>query len=154
MRKPWLLVAALLVLVAGLWAMRAVQTPSTQQFAPAGTAAPYTPPPTADRAAAPTAGSALQLPEFLPPQARQTIALILAGGPFPHRQDGAVFGNRERHLPQRPRGWYHEYTVETPGADNRGARRIVTGGTPPREWYYTDDHYDSFRPFRIDEAAP
>ena len=58
-----------------------------------------------------------------------------------------MFGNREGHLPRKPRGWYREYTVETPGLSHRGARRIVTGGDPPREWYYTDDHYDSFRPF-------
>ena len=49
----------------------------------------------------------------------------------------------------QPRGWYHEYTVATPGARNRGTRRIITGGTPPREWYYTDDHYASFRRFDV-----
>ena len=73
--------------------------------------------------------------------------MIQRGGPFPHRQDGSVFGNREGHLPRQPRGWYREYTVETPGLGHRGARRIVTGGQPPRDWYYTDDHYDSFRRF-------
>ena len=67
--------------------------------------------------------------------------MIQRGGPYPHRQDGSVFGNFEGHLPRQPRGWYHEYTVETPGARNRGTRRIITGGTPPSEWYYTDDHY-------------
>ena len=82
---------------------------------------------------------------FLPAEAMRTIALIQRGGPFPHRQDGATFGNREHRLPQKPRGWYREYTVDTPGLDHRGARRIVTGGRPPSEWYYTDDHYDSFR---------
>jgi len=87
------------------------------------------------------------LPDFLPPEAHATIALIERGGPFPHRQDGSVFGNREGRLPRQPRGWYREYTVDTPGLSHRGARRIVTGGNPPREWYYTDDHYDSFRRF-------
>lgn len=87
------------------------------------------------------------MPDFLPTEAHRTLALIRQGGPFPHRQDGSVFGNREGHLPRQPRGWYREYTVETPGLDHRGARRIVTGGQPPREWYYTDDHYDSFRRF-------
>ena len=81
----------------------------------------------------------------LPAEARDTLARIAAGGPFEHRQDGSVFQNRERQLPSRPRGWYHEYTVETPGSDDRGARRIVTGGTPPSEYWYSDDHYRSFR---------
>ena len=79
----------------------------------------------------------------LPAQARETIDLIQRGGPFPYRQDGAVFQNRERILPKKPSGYYHEYTVETPGSPDRGARRIVTGG--PGELYYTDDHYDSFK---------
>ena len=69
--------------------------------------------------------------------------------PFPHPQDGDVFRNREGLLPDRPRGWYREYTVETPGLSHRGARRIVTGGDPPRAWYYTDDHYESFRAFTV-----
>lgn len=81
----------------------------------------------------------------LPPEARQTLALIKRGGPFPYRKDGTVFGNRERLLPAKPRGYYREYTVPTPGARDRGARRIVAGGDPPHEFYYTDDHYQSFR---------
>jgi ribonuclease T1 len=84
----------------------------------------------------------------LPPQARQTHQLILSGGPFPYGKDGTVFGNRERLLPLRARGHYREYTVKTPGASNRGARRIVCGGTPPtapEACYYTADHYASFR---------
>jgi len=85
----------------------------------------------------------------LPAEAHDTIALVQRGGPFPHRQDGVTFGNRERRLPQKPRGWYREYTVDTPGLGHRGARRIVTGGRPPSEWYYTDDHYDSFRRFEV-----
>lgn len=87
------------------------------------------------------------LPAFLPPEARTTLDAIARGGPFEHRQDGVVFGNYEGLLPQQPRGYYHEYTVETPGADTRGARRIITGGTPPSVYYYTDDHYRSFRRF-------
>ena len=66
-----------------------------------------------------------------------------------HRQDGVVFGNRENLLPQQANGYYHEYTVETPGSPDRGARRIITGGTPPTIYYYTDDHYRSFRCFRV-----
>jgi ribonuclease T1 len=78
----------------------------------------------------------------LPPEARYTVALIKKGGPFAHKRDGVSFGNREKLLPQRERGWYREYTVKTPGARDRGARRIVAGrdGT----LYYTDDHYRSF----------
>jgi guanyl-specific ribonuclease Sa len=89
--------------------------------------------------------------DALPAQARETLRRIRDGGPFPHRQDGGVFRNREGLLPQRPRGWYREYTVETPGSRDRGARRIVAGGDPPGEFWYTDDHYRSFR--RIDAAG-
>lgn len=89
------------------------------------------------------------LPAFLPPEAHVTIGLIQRGGPYPYRQDGQIFGNREGLLPRQPRGWYREFTVDTPGLRHRGARRIVTGGDPPREWYYSDDHYRSFRRFVI-----
>jgi guanyl-specific ribonuclease Sa len=81
----------------------------------------------------------------LPPEAIETIALIQKGGPFPYRKDGTVFQNREGLLPQKPRGYYREYTVPTPGSRDRGARRIVTGGKPPEVFYYTHDHYRSFR---------
>lgn len=83
----------------------------------------------------------------LPPQGRETYALIFQGGPFPYEKDGTVFGNRERLLPAQKRGYYREYTVRTPGARNRGARRIVCGGKPraPDACYYTSDHYASFR---------
>ncbi|MEU4037648.1 ribonuclease domain-containing protein [Streptomyces collinus] len=79
----------------------------------------------------------------LPAEARHTLALIDRGGPFPYARDGIVFGNLERLLPGHPRGYYHEYTVPTPGAHDRGARRLVTG--QGGEIYYTDDHYNSFR---------
>jgi ribonuclease T1 len=79
----------------------------------------------------------------LPPEARATLALIRAGGPFPYARDGAVFANREQKLPRRPRGYYREYTVALPGARDRGPRRIVAGRGGER--YYTDDHYRSFR---------
>jgi len=85
----------------------------------------------------------------LPPEAVETLQLIEHGGPFPHRQDGTVFQNRERLLPQRPPGYYREYTVRTPGARDRGARRIVTGGDPPTVFYYTEDHYRSFREIEV-----
>ncbi|MBC9073669.1 ribonuclease [Thauera sp. CAU 1555] len=101
---------------------------------------------TALAACAPPAGPG----DGLPPEAHATLALIQSGGPFPYRKDGSVFHNRERLLPERPRGYYREYTVPTPGARDRGARRIVTGGQPPEVFYYTADHYRSFR--RIEPA--
>ena len=84
----------------------------------------------------------------LPPEARTTHRLILAGGPFPYGKDGTVFGNRERLLPQAERGFYREYTVPTPGSPDRGARRIVCGGDRPKApeaCFYTADHYASFK---------
>ncbi len=74
-----------------------------------------------------------------------TLSLIKRGGPFPHSRDGIVFENREKLLPGRVRGYYREYTVPTPGASHRGARRVVSGGNPPEVFYYTEDHYQSFR---------
>ncbi|MGE4427549.1 MAG: ribonuclease domain-containing protein [Solirubrobacteraceae bacterium] len=79
----------------------------------------------------------------LPPEAHATIRLIRAGGPFPHRQDGATFQNRERRLPDRPTGTYREYTVRTPSTPTRGARRLVVARGGPT--YYTADHYRTFR---------
>jgi guanyl-specific ribonuclease Sa len=87
---------------------------------------------------------------FLPPEAVATLEQIERGGPFPYDRDGSVFQNRERRLPEQPRGYYREYTVATPGARDRGARRIVTGGQPPEVYYYTDDHYRSFRRVEIE----
>jgi len=109
-------------------------------------------PPSPDRSAAAHIG---EVPfEALPKQAQRTLELIRQGGPFPYRKDGSVFGNRERLLPSRPRGYYTEYTVPTPGSRDRGARRIVAGkgatGDPATgsEYYYTEDHYQSFRRIR------
>lgn len=95
---------------------------------------------------APEVAATIQVAE-LPPQGAQTYALIARGGPFPHDKDGVVFGNRERLLPLKNRGYYREYTVRTPGVNHRGTRRIVCGGTPttPDACYYTADHYASFR---------
>lgn len=78
----------------------------------------------------------------LPREARDTLRAIKNGGPFAYPRDGVVFGNFERILPKRPRGYYHEYTVKTPGTHGRGARRIISGGTG--EYYYTADHYQTF----------
>jgi guanyl-specific ribonuclease Sa len=151
-RNAWLWIGLLLVgFAAGQWfaSHRTASNPTL----PAST----TPSPQATPVALPppqpasTSTSTIDA-SALPAQARDTLARIARGGPFAHRQDGSVFQNRERELPSRPRGWYREYTVETPGSDDRGARRIVTGGDPPGEYWYSDDHYRSFR--RIQTGAP
>ena len=95
----------------------------------------------------PGAGAVVAL-ATLPPRAQTTYRLVFSGGPFPYPKDGVVFGNRERQLPRKARGFYREYTVKTPGSRNRGARRVVCGGEPPSQpevCFYTDDHYASFR---------
>ncbi|MBY0577134.1 MAG: ribonuclease [Gallionellaceae bacterium] len=96
------------------------------------------------------AGQHAQLPDIaaaeLPAEARATLRAIKQGGPFTYDRDGVVFKNYERVLPQQPRGYYHEYTVKTPGARNRGARRIVCGPLP--ECYYSADHYRTFKRIR------
>ncbi|MFG2619600.1 ribonuclease domain-containing protein [Streptomyces sp. NPDC048507] len=89
------------------------------------------------------AGMATVRAGALPQQAREVLALIDKGGPYAYRQDGTVFGNFEKVLPKQKRGYYHEFTVRTPGERDRGARRIVTGGGG--EFYYTDDHYQTFK---------
>ena len=86
------------------------------------------------------------LSKDLPAEARQTLELIKNNGPFAHRQDGITFGNREKRLPLRANGYYREYTVKTPGAKDRGPRRIVAGNGG--EFYYTEDHYRSFSRIR------
>lgn len=88
-------------------------------------------------------GMATVRADALPRQAREVLALIDKGGPYAYRQDGTVFGNFEKVLPKQKRGYYHEFTVRTPGERDRGARRIVTGGGG--EFYYTDDHYQTFK---------
>jgi len=148
MRKPLLLLLAIVLLIGGLAAIKLAQRPPPPQFAPS-----LTQPEAAPVPAAASTRPRDALPPFLPPEARRTLALIQQGGPYPHRQDGSVFGNREQRMPQRPRGYYREYTVDTPGAGNRGARRIVTGGNPPTAWFYTDDHYETFRSFDVPPAG-
>lgn len=140
-QKPLSLI--LLVAVVGMlfWQQHRTAPATTYSGGATSTSVASTSPPQA------SANSAL--PAYLTPEARETLALIARGGPFPHRQDGVVFGNYEHRLPEQPRGYYHEYTVETPGAQDRGARRIITGGTPPVIYYYTDDHYSSFRSFEM-----
>ncbi len=118
--------------------------------APGRGAAPGTPGTHSPAAAAPgrqVPDNPSGLPEVresaLPPEARRTLDLIRAGGPYRYSQDDQTFGNFERILPRRDRGYYREYTVPTPGESDRGARRIVAGDGG--EKYYTDDHYGTFR---------
>ena len=139
MRRPaiWL-IAALLLLGSWAWqqAERGVALPGSVARAPQ----------------APIAAEAPPLPAFLPDEAHDVLRRIDRGGPFAYRQDGGVFQNRERRLPAQPRGYYREYTVAMPGERDRGARRVITGGEPPTQYWYTDDHYRSFR--RFERAAP
>ncbi|MCX5379463.1 ribonuclease domain-containing protein [Streptomyces sp. NBC_00091] len=115
------------------------------QGAPAPRPAASTPAASSPAAAAPAwaKGMAAVRADALPSQAREVLALIDKGGPYAYRQDGTVFGNFEKALPKRKRGYYHEFTVRTPGERDRGARRIVTG--EGGEFYYTDDHYKTFK---------
>ncbi len=143
-RRTLAAVAILLALTVFFWPKTATQQVALPAPSAAGSGSvPIALPPSASPVPDP-------LPSFLPREARETVAAIQRGGPFPHRQDGAVFGKREGRLPRRQRGFYREYTVATPGVKHRGARRIVTGGDPPQSWHYTDDHYHSFRAFDMD----
>ncbi len=107
-------------------------------------APPHTPPPQIEQSATRSGERQLEL-RGLPAEAVEVIAQIKRGGPFAYRKDGTVFHNRERRLPSQPTGYYREYTVPTPGERTRGPRRIVTGGQPPQVFYYTADHYRSFK---------
>lgn len=161
LRKPGVWIAALILLVAWLlWPRPVSSPPPTALPAAARTSADSAPlamPPATSTASADSTDAHstgtdpgwAALPAFLPDEAHDTIRMIQRGGPFEHRQDGGVFGNREGLLPSRSGGYYREYTVETPRLSHRGARRIITGGRPPEVWYYTDDHYDSFRVFQV-----
>lgn len=149
-------IVALAVVLTGWWQQQQSGTPapppsavegpapSTLEGAPAGPAASAPP-----RASSPSRLETIPdtIPERERPQLEETLRLIARGGPFPHAKDGTVFQNRENRLPARPRGYYREYTVPTPGARNRGARRVVQG--KDGDTWYTSDHYNSF--VRIDE---
>jgi ribonuclease T1 len=139
--------AALIAIVVAIWLQRTTPSKPVTQTAvaptPAASARVEAPKPaTTTRATSPL--DALDAEERA--EVEKTLELIERGGPFPHRQDGTVFSNREIRLPARPRGYYREYTVRTPGASNRGARRIVRGSEG--ELFYTRDHYEKF--IRID----
>ena len=90
-------------------------------------------------------GRATMTTSQLPKEGRETLALIRKGGPYPYAKDSTIFSNRERALPREARGFYHEYTVKTPGSRDRGARRIICGGARQQTCYYTADHYATFK---------
>jgi ribonuclease T1 len=131
-RRPLLALIILILLLGGGYTARAVQDHSSSMARPTVSGSTT------------SAGSVML--SSLPAQARETVALIEHGGPFPYAQDGTVYDNLERQLPAHPVGYYHEYTVPTPGSADRGARRIVTG--KDGSYWYTGDHYASFQ--RID----
>ena len=124
----------------------ATRPATTSVTTPTATAAPTGSTPRPSATARPHATPDSPLPRIrerdLPSQARRTLELIEAGGPYPYRQDGRTFGNRERLLPRRPGGYYREFTVVTPGEGDRGPRRIVAGDEG--DLYWTRDHYASF----------
>ena len=136
-RRTWLgLVAAILAAVLLWWGQGDGSTPTDGPDGPAG--------PSGSSGSSGSSRSALPTVSLddLPPEAADTVDLIDAGGPYPYDEDDGVFGNFEELLPERERGYYREYTVETPGLDHRGARRIVAGSQG--ELYWTPDHYQSF----------
>ncbi|QSX79122.1 ribonuclease domain-containing protein [Agrilutibacter solisilvae] len=147
MRRHLWVIAGFVLLGLWLWSGSSPRLPAPG--APAATQSQAGGPAVADARAEAALPSRARYPAFLPPQAHRVLDQIAQGGPFEYRQDGGVFQNRERQLPQQPRGYYREYTVAAPGSDDRGARRIVTGGQPPMEYWYTDDHYRSFRRFEV-----
>lgn len=165
LRKPQLALIVLLLALAigyGINALRSSGSAPGTARATAASTAPSTasstasstvgPPASASRGTLSSAASSAVRAEVplssLPAQVADTVALIRSNGPFPYSQDGVVFGNNEGYLPARPRGFYREYTVQTPGSADRGARRIITGADG--QYYYTGDHYDSF--FQVDTA--
>ena len=117
-------------------------SPSQHPSAPTRAASPVAIVPVPSHATDPDSGLPTINGAGLPPEAHQTLLSIGMGGPYPFPQDGVVFENREGILPDAPRGYYHEYTVVTPGSSTRGARRIVVGNQG--EAYWTDDHYATF----------
>ena len=140
-RRPLLVLVALGLLLVGGYAVRQWQSDPPPGTPAGGTSAPAS---VVGGGQQRDSGSGLPVVALsgLPAQARETYQLIRRGGPYPYDRDGVVFGNREGLLPRRAAGYYHEYTVRTPGSSDRGARRIIAGGSG--EVYYTGDHYASF----------
>ena len=154
-QSSWKRITPLLLIVAVILAVFLVEWAGGANF---GCNPVYTPPAESDPVSSPPTGSSpaavseapLQPTQSggvslssLPKEAHDTLRLIKQGGPFPYSKDDTVFSNYEGLLPAKSKGYYHEYTVITPGSPDRGARRIVAGS--PGEYYYTSDHYRSFR---------
>ena len=134
-RRPLLALLALLLVLGIGYAVNATHHSSNAKSASASATA--------------SASSGEVALSSLPVQAAATVALIKKGGPFPYpKNDGVVFGNNEHLLPREASGYYHEYTVPTPGASNRGTRRIITGKAG--EYYYTGDHYEHIQRVDVD----
>ncbi len=158
--SKWFAVVAVALLAAAAW--NAYRTPTETSPVAIGesassdgartTTALELPPVAESTTAMRSAASAARYPAFLPAEAVDTLRLIEQRGPYPYQQDDGIFGNREGRLPRQARGYYREYTVETLGSPDRGARRIITGGQPPIEYFYTADHYRSFRRFTLDSS--
>ncbi|WP_377323251.1 ribonuclease domain-containing protein [Pimelobacter simplex] len=152
-RRTGQVVSALVtvVLVLGLWWLQSrgggdgSDEPVARDPAPTSASAPTSAPASAP-ASMPRAdedGIPYVALDSLPREAATTVRLIDDGGPFPYAgKDGSTFGNFEGLLPRRSSGYYAEYTVPTPGASNRGARRIIAGDGG--QLYWTADHYESF----------
>lgn len=164
MRRHHWLIAALLLLGLWAWTQRSqngslhAPPPPSVALQRATPPLPTLLPPLAAPPATASAHPTPRYPAFLPAEARVVLDAIARGGPHDYRQDGGMFQNRERRLPPQPKGYYREYTVPTPGAHDRGPRRIVTGGgrpgqDPPREYWYSADHYRSFRRFDVGDGA-
>lgn len=161
-RNLWLIATAVVIGLLFVWhSMPRMDAPSgrveTTATQPIADHASTRSTPTAAAKPLPT-WQARRYPDFLPPEAYPVLAAVARGGPHEFRQDGSVFYNREQRLPQRPRGYYREYTVAQPGSRDRGPRRIVTGGgspgvSPPGEYWYSADHYRSFRRFDVDQGG-
>lgn len=149
-RRKVLTTIITIVLLAAVWWIQNNDTaPSQDRARDTSTSSPQSPQSTGSPGSSgtdPDSGLPIVQVGDLPPEVGETLALIDAGGPYPHDEDDGTFGNFEGILPDQDRGYYREYTVETPGLSHRGARRIVTGSNG--EFYWTDDHYSSFS--RID----
>lgn len=150
--RPSARVLALLLAVAAVLAVVLAASllrdgASTTTAPPAGRPASSTSSASPSAADTPVSGLPTVPESRLPREATETLALVRAGGPYPYEQDDGVFGNRERLLPPRPRGYYREYTVETPGDTDRGPRRLVVGAAG--DVYWTTDHYASFRQVEV-----
>lgn len=145
-RRLWSLLATALVIAVAWWFLETSGAPSPSADPDPAPAADATSPESHDS----DSGLAWVAQEDLPDEAHDTIALIEQGGPFPYRCcDDTTFRNDEGLLPDEPRGYYREYTVRTPGSPDRGARRIVVGDRD--EFYWTDDHYESFARIVMDQ---